>query len=329
MAAFFMMKKIALIYMGGTFGCIGEPLSPMPADAFLPKLKHVLPLDMHIDCFVAPAIRDSSACTAPDWLALIQQIQSLQLQHYQHFIIIHGTDTLSYASAVLAQFMGQSVHIVLTGSQYPLLNIQGDNTREFTDAIDNLNFALTSVLKSSVGVYLAFHHQLMHAQTVLKVHTTELRAFDGLDANKEMKPVLTPYIVQDADINRSAQFNCISLMWQPLSPELQCQNLRNLLAALPDVIILQGFGTGNIAISTELINTLKEIQQHGCAIVLTTQVSFGCIDQRYAISAWIKDSGLLLSNCLGHADLYAKCLKMYLQYGSAANWATHWNDEVI
>ena len=26
-----MMKKIALIYMGGTFGCIGDPLSPMPA----------------------------------------------------------------------------------------------------------------------------------------------------------------------------------------------------------------------------------------------------------------------------------------------------------
>ncbi|MFI8065462.1 hypothetical protein ACFMKJ_16870, partial [Acinetobacter baumannii] len=24
------MKKIALFYMGGTFGCIGEPLAPMP-----------------------------------------------------------------------------------------------------------------------------------------------------------------------------------------------------------------------------------------------------------------------------------------------------------
>lgn len=326
MAAFFMMKKIALIYMGGTFGCIGEPLSPMPADTFLPKLSHVLPLDMHIDCFVAPAIRDSSACTASDWLALIQQIQALQLKQYQHFVIIHGTDTLSYASAVLAQFIGQSAHVVLTGSQYPLLNIQGDNTREFTDAIDNLNFALNAVVKSSVGVYLAFRHQLIHGQSALKVHTTELRAFEGLDANHEIQQVLAPYIVQESDLAQSAQFNCLSIMWQPLSPELQVQNLRNLLVHLPHVLILQGFGTGNIAVNADLINTLKEIQQHGCAVVLSTQVSFGGIDQRYAVSSWIQDSGLFLSNCMGHADLYAKCLKMYLQYGSAANWATHWND---
>jgi len=52
-----MMKKIALIYMGGTFGCIGDPLSPMPAEQFIPKLQHVLPLDQLHQSFktVAPA----------------------------------------------------------------------------------------------------------------------------------------------------------------------------------------------------------------------------------------------------------------------------------
>ena len=49
MTAFFMMKKIALIYMGGTFGCTGEPLSPMPAERFIPQLKRVLPLNMDIE----------------------------------------------------------------------------------------------------------------------------------------------------------------------------------------------------------------------------------------------------------------------------------------
>ncbi len=73
------MKKIALIYMGGTFGCIGEPLSPMPAEDFIPQLQRILPLNLEIECFVAPSIKDSSACTATDWLKLIQLIQSL---HY-------------------------------------------------------------------------------------------------------------------------------------------------------------------------------------------------------------------------------------------------------
>ncbi len=61
LAAFFMMKKIALIYMGGTFGCVGEPLSPMPAEQFLPHVAQVLPLNLEIECFVAPVIKDSSA----------------------------------------------------------------------------------------------------------------------------------------------------------------------------------------------------------------------------------------------------------------------------
>jgi len=43
LAAFY-DEKIALIYMGGTFGCVGEPLSPMPAEQFLPRLAQVLPL---------------------------------------------------------------------------------------------------------------------------------------------------------------------------------------------------------------------------------------------------------------------------------------------
>ena len=71
------MKKIALIYMGGTFGCIGEPLQPMPAEDFIPKLTHVLPIHLDIECFIAPVIKDSSACMAADWLLLIQQIQQL------------------------------------------------------------------------------------------------------------------------------------------------------------------------------------------------------------------------------------------------------------
>lgn len=155
--------------MGGTFGCVGEPLAPMPYDQFLPQLEKVIPPHLTVDCFAAPNIVDSSACTAPDWLRLIQRIQQLQLEGYQHFVVIHGTDTLSYAAATLARILGQSCHIVITGSQYPLLNVQGDNTREFTDAIENLYLALEQVISLPVGAYLAFHHQVFHAQTALKL----------------------------------------------------------------------------------------------------------------------------------------------------------------
>ena len=322
-----MMKKIALIYMGGTFGCIGDPLSPMPAEQFIPKLQHVLPLDQQIECFVAPVIQDSSACTATDWLKLVQSIQQLQLQQFEHFVVIHGTDTLSYASAVLSRFLGQSAHVVMTGSQYPLLNTAGDNTREFTDAIDNLNFALDCVVKYPVGVYLAFHHHLIHAQTALKIHTTELDAFSGKNAAEPISHS-SIYIVHDNDLHKAARFNCLSLMMQPLDLAQQITNLQTICQAPPNCLILQGFGTGNLAVNEPFIACIQKLQQAGCVVILTTQVPFGRIDQRYAISQWIQQTHILLNDCLGHADLYAKALKMYLQYDAVDQWQAHWHDHV-
>ena len=272
--------------------------------------------------------KDSSASTATDWLQLIQLIQSLQLKNYQHFVVIHGTDTLSYASATLARFLGQSAHVVLTGSQYPLLNVSGSNTREFTDAIDNLNFALDAVATCSVGVYLAFHHQLIHAQTALKRHTTELDAFAGLHAKENLITHQQSYVVHERDIEKARSFNCLSLMAQPIAIEQQIKNLKNLQQHPPHVLILQSFGTGNLAVNEEFIATLQDLQAQGCAIILTTQVPFGTIDQRYAVSEWIQHANIMMSDCLGHADLYAKALKMYLQYDSVDQWQAHWHDSV-
>ena len=158
------------------------------------------------------------------------------------------------------------------------------------------------------------------------MHTTDLKAFDGLPATQPLSMLTSPYIVQANDLDKAAHFNCLNWMWQPIATKLHSQNLTTLLTHTPDVLILQGFGTGNIAVDAELLNVLKAIQQKNCKIILSTQVVHGGIDQRYAVSDWVKDSGILLSNCLGHADLYAKCLKMYLQYGSDADWTAHWND---
>lgn len=322
------MKKIALFYMGGTFGCVGEPLAPMPYDQFLPQLEKVIPPHLTVDCFAAPNIVDSSACTAPDWLRLIQCIQQLQLEGYQHFVVIHGTDTLSYAAATLARFLGQSCHIVITGSQYPLLNIQGNDTREFTDAIDNLYLALEQAISLPVGTYLAFHHQVFHAQTVLKTHTTELDAFSGLKAESEFTPQQNGLILQDTQIERAASFQILNWMMQPIATAQLVQQLRNLLPAPPQFLVLQGFGTGNIAVNQELLATLDELYTHGCVPILTTQVTFGGIDQRYAISEWTKTAKIVISDAHSHADLYAKALQIYLKYSTPEQWLSHWNENL-
>ena len=319
------MKKIALIYMGGTFGCIGEPLAPMSEQQFLPQLQRILPLGQKIDCFTAPSVKDSSACTAVDWLKLVHYIQSLQQQDYQHFVVIHGTDTLSYAAAVLAQFLQHSCSVILTGSQYPLLNVSGDNTREFTDALDNLNNALDQVLKIPLGVYLSFYHQVLHARTAVKVHSTALDAFRGLKVEQCIASAVHPATtMQPLDLKKAQELNIINLMMFPIGQNQFSQNLQNLLIAPPHFLILQAYGVGNLSVNEQIIMLLQQLKQRGCMVILSSQVLFGGLDQRYAISQWIQKSEILVSDALSQADLYAKILKIYLQYPSSEQWYDHW-----
>ena len=312
--------------MGGTFGCIGEPLAPMPEVEFIPQLKHVLPLHLKIECFQAPSIKDSSACTAIDWLKLIQQIQTLHLQNFEHFVIIHGTDTLSYAAATLSRFLGESCHVVITGSQYPLLNIQGDNTREFTDAIDNLNTALDAVIQLPVGVYLAFFHQVIHARTALKTHSTALDAFRGQKVDQPITSDSSALNIHLSHIEKAKTLNIINWMMIPTELQQFENNLEIISNRAPHFLIIQAYGVGNLAVNDRIIQHFKVLQENGCQIILSTQVPLGGMDQRYAISQWIQDSKILVSDALSQADLYAKILKIYLQYPTSEQWHNHWYD---
>ena len=322
-----MMEKIALIYMGGTFGCVGEPLAPMSEHDFLPLLAQHIVADITVQCFAAAQIKDSSACTAADWLVLIQQIQQLQLHGFQHFVIIHGTDTLSYAAATLARFLGHSCHVVLTGSQYPLLNVTGSHTREFSDALGNLHFALQQIEQQPAGVYLAFQQQIFHAQSSLKIHTSALDAFAGIAADQPFASATQAIRVQQQHIAQAEHFNLLSLMLQPIMPAQLLTQLENMLPNPPQFLVLQAFGSGNIAINNDILALFDSLYLQRCICIISSQVPFGTLAQHYAVSTWMQTAKVLMNDGHSHADLYAKALQMYLKYPTHPQrfeqWAQH------
>ena len=319
-----MMNKIALIYMGGTFGCVGEPLAPLAATEFLPLLQQQLPTHLNIHCFPAPRIQDSSAYTAVDWLLLIQYIQNLQCQNFQHFIILHGTDTLSYAAATLSRFLQQSCHVIVTGSQQPLLNIQGTHVREKTDASANLITALNAIQTVEAGIYVAFYGQILHAASSLKIHTTDLNAFASQSRKKTQQHSQAAFIVHDKHLQRAEHLSIINWMMQPIHATPLNQALQSLFTSPPHFLILQGYGSGNLAVNDEIQQTLQQLYTQGCGLILNTQVPFGELQQQYAISDWMNHAPILHSDAESHADLYAKILKMYLQYDTVDQWYAHW-----
>ncbi|AOA57210.1 asparaginase domain-containing protein [Acinetobacter larvae] len=324
------MNTIALIYMGGTFGCVGTPLAPMPPQDFLPQLQHYAQAAWPIQCFAAANIKDSSACDAADWLELIVQIQHLQQQGIQHFVVIHGTDTLSYAAATLSQFLHRSCHVIFTGSQYPLLNPNGHGLAPDSDAKHNLQYSLETICNVPAGVYVAFDQQLFAGHSTRKQHRNANDAFTGtlIQQNTiDHLPSTAAWQINADHIKKAQQFQIMNWMIMPNRLDYLAQQLAGLKNNSPDCLILQAYGTGNLAVDHAAIAQLQQLKIAGCLNILSSQVPFGKMQQSYAISDWVQQSAIVIDDCQAPAELYAKSLRFYLQYPDCTARYQHWSHQ--
>ena len=126
------MKRILLIATGGTIASTedGNGLSPALTGEELaqsvPEISGLCELDV-----VQPMNIDSTNMRPSDWMRIRDVIVEGYADH-DGFVILHGTDTMSYTAAALSYLIQDSPKpIVLTGSQKPMGN-------PFTDAKLNL-----------------------------------------------------------------------------------------------------------------------------------------------------------------------------------------------
>ena len=179
------ISHIDVIYAGGTFGSFGQPLAPLSAKAFLPILHQIMPntTEIMLNMVDNSLIKDSSQFDVPDFLTFYRLILKHYAQGQRYFLLITGTDTLSYLGAFLAEaFANSDIRLVLTASMRPLL----DPTRltdyvinPQSDAKDNFHLAIGQLLKDKAGVYVAIGNDVWPAQTVQKLHSHDMLAFSG------------------------------------------------------------------------------------------------------------------------------------------------------
>lgn len=308
---------LAIIYAGGTFGCIGQPLAPMPAATFLPRLDAEVAARFNIRCHSLPAphIRDSSQLQASDWIALLTQIIQLQQQGFRHILLIHGTDTLAYTAAFLAEVLaGWPLQVVITGSQYPLLDINGFSFNQNSDALDNLTLAIQQLQQPAQGCYVVFAGQCWPAHTVQKIHTTDLQAFAGVAGLPPLQPLTIQPLTTRSEPNALIhalqylrQLNIATYYALPLDWPQQARQLQQLLdSPALDALIILGLGAGNLAQSREIEQVLRVAAGRGILVVISTQVPFGGVDSRYAAGHWLQDLDVLHAGQLPVAAIYAR-----------------------
>ncbi|MEO8932910.1 MAG: asparaginase domain-containing protein, partial [Xanthomarina sp.] len=116
--------NILLIYTGGTIGMIKNPntggLQAFDFKNLLKRIPELKLLSCHISTVSFEEPIDSSNMSPEYWVQIAEIIET----HYatiDGFVVLHGSDTMSYTASALS-FMLENLNkpVILTGSQLPI-----------------------------------------------------------------------------------------------------------------------------------------------------------------------------------------------------------------
>ncbi len=296
--------NILLIYTGGTIGMIKDfesgALMAFDFEELLDRIPELSHLHCSIETISFEEPLDSSNMNPEHWIRLAEIIEN-RYEAFDGFVVLHGSDTMSYSAAMLSfmlEHLGKPV--IFTGSQLPIGDLR-------TDAKENL---ITSIQIASlqhdgapvvqeVGLY--FEYKLYRGNRTTKINAEHFEAFTSMNY-----PPLAESGVH-LKINEAALFrpkkeglivrkeleDNIALI--KLFPGMNEATFRCMTAS-PSVkaVILETFGAGNAPTASWFIACIEELVQNGKLVLNVTQCSGGGVDMgRYQTSTHLKKLGVI------------------------------------
>lgn len=293
------MKKILILYTGGTIGMDYTPNGLLPKNGlFKEQLATLAPVSgVEIELIEYPELIDSSDIELHHWQQMIKDIAD-NYDNYDGFIVIHGTDTMAYTASMLAfALRGLNKPVILTGAQLPLVHRRSDGWNNLIDALfaasrDDLN-----------EVAIAFNHKLLRGCRAQKISTYRFIGFDSVDEE--------PLAEFGININwynkrwlKATRFDFSPIIPKPIKaldlsfrPGFTTEFITNTLNTTDiDALILQTYGSGNIPLHNQaLINSIIAAINRGVIIVNITQVIEGRVSNAYS-NGYLNDIGII-SGC--------------------------------
>ncbi|MBR2513036.1 MAG: asparaginase [Halomonas sp.] len=323
-------ERLLVIYTGGTIGMLQQANGLTPGGNFRERLHQALshlPLAQRqslpaYDVISYASLIDSSAATPLNWQQLARDIAD-NVTAYRGFVIIHGTDTLSWTAASLAyQLQGIDRPVVLTGAMQPLEALN-------SDALDNLygafRFAAQPALQE-VAIYFA--NRLLRGVRSIKQHSDAVDAFSspnypvigervgddfihypsrGLACQQRGAPrfELADYLpVAQGEVARVVLWPSIS-SWQ-LESILGDSRIKGAL--------LQLWGAGNLPSNPDLLALIAKASGEGKLIAAISQCPQGSIHLgAYAAGDGLADAGVLSGDDMTPEAAYTKLVHLLAQ----------------
>lgn len=298
-------SDILLIYTGGTIGMIKDYETGALRAFDFDKLLNRIPELSHLDCniktvsFEDPI--DSSNMNPEYWKQIAGMIEE-NYEGFDGFVVLHGSDTMSYTGAALS-FMLENLAkpVILTGSQLPIGDLR-------TDAKENLITSIQIAALRDKGkpkiaeVCLYFEYKLYRANRTTKINAEHFEAFaslnypalaeSGVHLKINDEQLLMPNRRKKFQVRKELDNNIAVIRLFPgineavISAILQTPGLR--------AVIVETYGAGNAPTEDWFRGVIEKAVKRGIFVVNVTQCSGGSVLMgKYETSTHLRKLGVI------------------------------------
>lgn len=255
----------------------------------------------HLAAVTIHPVVDSSNIKPESWIKIAELIRD-NYEQFDGFIILHGTDTMSYSASALS-FMLEDLGkpVILTGSQLPVSILR-------TDARENLISSIEIATADKHGLPLVpevciyFEYKLFRGNRTTKYNAEDFDAFNS--------PNYPPLAESGVHIKYHPEHICQKDHKVKLKTHTSLDNNVAFLKIFPGIsentlnailgtaklkaVILETFGAGNAPTDPWFSEKIKAADEAGIVFLNITQCTRGSVEMgRYETSEQLIKAGVV------------------------------------
>jgi L-asparaginase len=302
------MKKkpsILIIYTGGTIGMAQDPVTgnllPVNFSEISKQLPELIRFDLNIETVTFSPPLDSSEVDTGIWIRMAATIKEVYGE-YDGFVILHGTDTMSYSASALSFLLeGLGKPVIFTGSQLPIGMLRTDGRENLISSIE-IAAARENGLPVVPEVCIFFQNKLFRGNRTTKHNVENFNAFHsdnypalaetGINIMYNRSAIMNPEVTRQLKVHSGMNTDVVILKIFPGITEKLINTIYNIDGLRG--VIMETYGAGNAPTASWFISGIEKAVKKGITVLNVTQCATGSVDMnQYQTGKRLLEAGVI------------------------------------